>query len=81
MLLVAQTGAVADLRSAYANSFSRCPLRNIRDHAVAQPCRGPLDGTEVPMPTVNWFFATLLVLSLCATAIAVPLLLGQWGIA
>ena len=29
------------------------------------------------MPTVNWLFATLLVLTLCAIAIATPFLLGM----
>jgi hypothetical protein len=28
------------------------------------------------MPEVNWFFATVLVLTLCAIAIAAPFLLG-----
>lgn len=31
------------------------------------------------MPTINWFFATTLVLLLCSAAIAAPFLIGLLG--
>jgi hypothetical protein len=31
---------------------------------------------EDPMPAIDWFFATIMVMSLCALAIATPFLLS-----
>ena len=65
------TRAAADLPPAYqlvlwvspAQVSGSCPRTAVRRNST---------GTEVSMPMFNWFFATALVLGLCALAIFVP---------
>ena len=52
-------------------------LRNDRDSATCTTVRRSSNGPEVPMPALNWFVATLIVLLLCGLAIAAPLMLGM----
>ena len=46
---------------------------------LAHFVRRSSNGTEVPMPVINWLVATLIVLFLCGLAIATPFLLGMAG--
>ena len=58
------------------NSFSGRYLRNNRARRCTAVPRFS-SGMEVPMPAVDWFFATIVVMSLCAIAIATPFLLSM----